>query len=287
MKKKQESKYESFEETERKCILLAGHMLGKGMLKYANDPVGMHRDEDYKIFVDPFLQYLKGDISLEEAQSELNRLRTDIQRIWTARLHSFSVEIFYERKTGRNFWTDYQTLKEGDEKDKKDAAISLVSVFKPALRENADIKALLAKAVIEGDESFSSALFEVSVSECPDKKHWLKFLTFARLNEEVIKSSSRKKIIEMAKEQNVSIRLEDEEAFLRYIRRLGIKKDKAGRPLIVSDVSAESNKLKEILEQHLEQHKDEFSCYLFDPDPKEKIENLVQDIEKQLLNFKA
>lgn len=288
MEKKPESKYESFEETERRCILLAGHMMGKGMLKYAIDPVGMLKDEDYKIFVDPFLQYLKGDISFEEAQAELNRLRTEVQKVWVEGLHSNAVRVFYEKKTGRNFWNDYKVLKEGNEGDKKEIALSFVIAFKPMFKENVDIKVLFEKAFIQGDESFLSALFEASISQYPDKKLWLNFLIFARLNEETIKSSSRKKIIELAKEQKINIRLEDEETFLRYIRRLGIKKDKAGRPhkFEKPQLLTDSEEQDRLLCSELEKHKIEFSWYLFDPDSKEEIEKHVKAIERLLLNFK-
>jgi hypothetical protein len=293
MKKKQESKYQSFDDTEKICILLVGHKMGKGILKYANDPVGMHRDEDFKIFVDPFLQYLKGDISFEKAQDELNGVRTDALQVWIERWHSFFVETFYETKTGRNFWTDYKTLKEGEEKDKKEATLNLVSAFKPALKENADIKVLFEKAVIEGDESFSSALFETSISECPDKKLWLNYLIFARLNEDTILKMSQDEIVDLARSQDVLSKIppknyfeaeKEKKRLLTYLQRLGIKKDKVGRPHKFD--KPELSEDDRLLRLELENHKIEFSFYLFDPDSKEEIEKRVKSIEKLILNFK-
>lgn len=293
MKKKQQSKYESFEDTERKCILLAGHRIGKGMLKYANDPVGMLRDEDYKIFVGPFLQYLKGDMSFEEAQAELNGLRIEVQRMWVEGYHSFFVETFYEKKTGRDFRTDYNTLKDGDEEEKKQAALNLVSAFKPALKENADIKALLEKAVIEGDESFLSALYDPSLPEFPEKKLWLNYLIFARGNEDTILKMSQDEIVDLARSQGVLSKLapknpleaqKEKARLLRYLERLGIKKESRGRPHRVEKTELPED--DRLLHLELDNHKVEFSFYLFGPDSKEEIEKHVKGIEKLILNFK-
>ncbi len=293
MKKKHESKYESFEETEKKCKLVAKGIMKKRMLKYANDPIGMLRDENCKSFVAPFVQYLGGDINFEEAKAELNRLRADALQVWIEGLHSDVVERFYEKKTGRNFWTDYKTLKEGDEKDKKEAAISLVSVFKPAFKENADIKALYEKAFIQGDESFYIELFEAYKLECPEKKRRLKYLTFARCNKDSILKMSQDEIVDLARSQGVLSKIppknyfeakKEKKRLLTYLQRLGIKKDEVGRPHKFD--KPELSEDDRLLRLELENHKIEFSFYLFDPDSKEKFEKDVKSIERLILNFK-
>jgi len=290
--KKHESKYESYEETERKCILMAGSMMGRGMLKYASDPVGMLQDEDYKVFVDPFLRYLRGDISWDEAQDELNGLRTDLMAELASNLHSLVVEISYEKKTGRDFWADYNALKEDDEKNKKEAAINLVAVFKPMRKENSDVKALLEKAVIEGDESFYEAIYETV--DHRDKKLWLNYLIFARHNEEVISKMSQDEVVALARSQGVLSRVapqnileakKEKENFLRYLQRLGVKKESPGRPRKLlkdngTDDEARSLRLK------LKNHEIEFSFYLFGPDTKEEIEKHVKSFKKSIMNFR-
>ena len=290
--KKQESKYESYEETEKKCIVLAGYMMGRGMLKYASDPVGMLLDEDYKIFVSPFLKYLNGDMSWDEAQDELNGLRTDVMAGWISNLHSLVVEIFYEKKTGRDFWADYNVLKEGDEKDKKDAAINLVSVLKPMRKENSDVKALLEKAVIEGDESFYEAIYETT--DHRDKKLWLNYLIFARHNEEAISKMSQDEVVALARVQGILSRVapenvlkakKEKESFLRYLQRLGGKKESIGRPRkLVKDNGTDDE--ARLLRLKLKNHEIEFSFYLFGPDTKEEIEKHVNSIKKLVLNFR-
>lgn len=292
MKKKEKSKYISHEKLVKVCELRSGYQIGKAFLKYSDDPVGMYKNKDWKIYVIPFLRYLKDEINFEEARAEVTKIFEYDWNILTSSWILHWRSLFYEMKTGRNFENDIRILDEGNEKDKKEVAINLVKAFKYPLEENVYIKELVNKNV--NDDDFLGEIYKSRHSEYPDKKNYLHYLGFVRLNEEAIKSFSRKKIIEMAKEQGIIPKepkkiYDVEESFLHYIRRLGVKKERLGRPQKVHDVlikpkEDDQNFLEQHFEQHPEKTKGEFSLYLFGGFSKKSIENLIEEIKEQLKN---
>lgn len=296
MEKKLKQKYIPHEELERECLRRADYQICKAFLTYSHDPVGMFRNKDWKAYVIPFSRYLKGEINFEEARAEKEKFlkydSVELADFWI--LHWQSV--FYEMKTGRNFENDLKTLREGDERDKKEVALSLVSAFKSALQGgNADIDALLEKAWIEGDKSFSNALFDPSISKHPDKKRWPKLLHFARLNEDAIlkRSMSQDEIVDLARSQGVLSKIppknkveakKEKDRLLRYLQRCGIKKESPGRPH-ESD-KPELSEDDRLLCLELEKHQIEFFFYLLNPDGEEIAKKYIKSVEKFGLNFK-
>lgn len=277
--KKAEIQYQTFDESRRSAVLLAGLLIAEGHLKYIDDPVGMLNDSEHRIFAIPFRQYSIGEITFKEACNRLNLIRSEIQIDLSEEIHLDWLRVIHEKKTGRDFDQDRSALQGSDEVAAKDAAVHLVRSFDKAFSKNEDIKKLKLKAAVDGDEKFIDSIVDAHLNKPADKRKDFDLLSFKIFNETLLNDpkTTEREVIKRADEKKIYY--QSEESLLKYLRRSGIK-IKSGRG------EKGDNRKKEIreywnreFEKSVSDHKGEFHQYLLG-------DMTVGELKKDIQRFK-
>jgi hypothetical protein len=218
MKKKQ-TKYEPAEKTFSQFYCLAFLKILQVHLKYVNDPEGMLRDQESRIFALPFLDYAKGSISFAEADRRINDLRSTIPWFFAIHGRENALRIQHKKISDGDLEKDLLLLKNNDNKIAEEAALRIIKSFPQTKFKFAGIKNVMAKAIVK--EEFFEAFHKIQKNEHTRRDFGL--VCFRILNEEIFKDPNLTEadVIKMAREQKLFF--QSDESLLKYLRREGIK----------------------------------------------------------------
>ena len=268
------SRHEPFEKTRSKCILEEGLSLAKSFLKYKGNPAEMYRDRDMRVFINPFIEYCKGEISLPVAQKE----KVDMVTEWTETngefLHEDIIRSFFEMYIGKIFDDVIHGLESDNKEVAQESAILIVTAFKEALHKNKRIKKLIGEAEERGHLKFKEEIGRAYRTIPDDIGVYRDTVIFLRMNEAFIQNHSLNETMNLAEKWGVKI---EKESFKKYLHRHGVKKETHGRPKTPDRNDPE-------IETLLNAHRKDFDQYLFGDEGGSKgFSKMLTGMEKEIL----